>query len=77
MSWNYRIMEWEDRGQKYRTIHEVYYDEEGKPNGYGEQPAWPMATQNDEDGTFEDLGEVLDMMQTALTKDILKASDFM
>ena len=32
MGWNYRILAHDYKGEVYLQIHEVYYDEEGKPN---------------------------------------------
>ena len=76
MSWNYRVMEWGEEGQeKWRTIHEVFYDEQGNPIMYSDTPEFAIATQND-DGTWEDLGTVLDMMRSALVKPILTAASF-
>lgn len=75
MSWNYRVFEWEGPdGEKWRTIHEVFYDGQGNVEGYEADPAWPIATQNDA-GTFEDLGACLDMIRSALDKPTLLASD--
>ena len=36
MGWNHRILAHECKGEVYLQIHEVYYDEEGKPNSYTE-----------------------------------------
>lgn len=38
MGWNHRILAHEHNGEVYLQIHEVYYNEEGKPNGYTENP---------------------------------------
>ena len=38
MGWNHRILAHEYKGEVYLQIHEVYYDEEGKPDGYSENP---------------------------------------
>jgi hypothetical protein len=66
MSWNHRILvtEHEYIGQmtKYFQIHEVYYDNEGKPNGY---------TANAIDVGGEDVESIewtLNKMKEALTK---------
>ena len=37
MSWNYRILAHEDGDDWFFQIHKVYYDEEGKVNGYTEK----------------------------------------
>jgi hypothetical protein len=40
MSWNYRVMRHTDpkTQEEYFSIHSVYYDENNKPNGYGDPP---------------------------------------
>lgn len=41
MTWDYRVIEFVDPSsmEPWRAIHEVFYDENGKPNGYAENPA--------------------------------------
>lgn len=34
MSWNYRILVSVEHGEEVYSVHEVYYDKKGKPNGY-------------------------------------------
>lgn len=34
MGWNHRVLAHESEGEVYLQIHEVYYDDDGKPNGY-------------------------------------------
>ena len=36
MSWNHRVLYFEDPNEPWFEIHEVYYDIFGKPNGYAE-----------------------------------------
>jgi len=78
MSWNYRVLK-----QKYTDpktgaveyslgIHEVYYDKEGKPNGYTEDEAVVVIS---EDEGIETLGEILGMMRKALTLPVLTPED--
>lgn len=39
MTWNYRLLRHLDgRGQIYLAVHEVYYDEEGKPDACTVEP---------------------------------------
>jgi hypothetical protein len=38
MGWNYRIIETESSGEREFSIHEVYYDDEGKIKGYSKNP---------------------------------------
>ena len=37
MKWNYRVLAHKQFDEVYFYIHEVYYDEEGNPNGYIER----------------------------------------
>ena len=46
MTWNYRIVR---HPQSWLALHEVYYGEDGQPNGYGENPASFGA--NEDEGT--------------------------
>lgn len=73
MSWNYRVIEYvEPEDDPWWAIHEVYYDDDGKPIRYTEEPAWAMS--------LEDMGGslswVLDRMRDALSRPVLKESDF-
>lgn len=75
MSWNYRVIEFVDEaGEPWRAIHEVHYDPEGNPNGYGEEPA--AVTSTDDAGTNASLSWVLDRMREALDKPVLVERDF-
>ena len=38
MGWNHRILAHEQHGEVYFQIHEVYYNEDGVPNGYTKNP---------------------------------------
>lgn len=66
--WNYRVMEFEDDGEKYYEIKEVYYNRDGTLMGYCD------ATASGE--SFGDVIKVLDMMKTDAHKTVLKPSDF-
>jgi len=69
MSWNYRVMEFEDEvGGKYYEIKEVYYNRDGSLMGYCD------ACVSGE--SFSDIISTLDMMKTDAHKAILKPSDF-
>ncbi len=72
MSWNHRVMRHINPIHKKEMlqIHEVYYDEDGKPNGYTEDP---VSVHGDD---LEELGWVLDQMKVALSKPILNVEDF-
>ena len=63
MSWNYRIMTL-DKGVSW-GIHEVYYDENGKPNGYTERALQPSG------GSLEELRDDLLYMLKAFEQPIL------
>jgi hypothetical protein len=39
VTWNYRVIEFQTGDETHRAIHEVYYDDAGKPNGYTANPA--------------------------------------
>jgi hypothetical protein len=71
-SWNYRVMEFTEGQERWHAIHEVHYHR-GVPTSYLTQPAtlhW-----NPEDDS--DAGDrTLDHMREALTKPVLRASDF-
>jgi hypothetical protein len=76
--WNYRVIEIEQdvSGEKVvqHGIHEVYYDDSGKPNGYTPDPVAVVSF--GEDGEPPDLPAMFARMKTALDKPTLKASDF-
>lgn len=59
-----------DGGDTYMQIHDVYYDDDGRPDGYG---------QNASAVGGEHLGEIrqtLERMTECLDKPILSAEDF-
>ena len=68
MSWNYRVMEFEDDGEKYYEIKEVYYHRDGTLMGY--------CNANVSGGSLSDIISTLDMMKTDAHKSVLKPSDF-
>ena len=70
MGWNHRVLEHKHRDNVYYKIHEVYYDEEGNPNGYTAN-----AVKMDSD-SIEGLKWTLDMMQECLSKPVLSAENF-
>lgn len=37
MGWNHRILAHEDNNDIFLQVHEVYYDNDGKPEGYTEK----------------------------------------
>ena len=70
MSWNHRILAHKDENEIILQIHEVYYDKEGKPNGYNANGASVGAE------TLEGINWVLDKMKECANKPILSADDF-
>lgn len=68
MSWNYRIMELEEDGEKYYEIKEVYYHRDGTLMGYCD-----ASVSGESAG---DVIKVLDMMKEDAHKSVLKPSDF-
>lgn len=69
MSWNYRVMEFEDEIEgKYYEIKEVYYNRDGSLMGYCDASV--------SGGSFGDIVSTLDMMKTDAHKSVLKPSDF-
>jgi hypothetical protein len=61
-------MEFDDAGEKYYEIKEVYYNRDGSLMGYCD------ASVSGE--SFGDVIKVLDMMKTDAHKTVLKPSDF-
>jgi hypothetical protein len=69
MSFNHRVLVIED-GEDYQyCIHEVYYDKEGKPNGYTKRGVEVVAESKD------GLNWVLDRMKECLDKKYLWGDD--
>lgn len=70
MTWNYRVMRYQDEiiGDSF-GIHEVYYDD-GTPSTFTEKAVGVVADTTDE------LREVLAMMASAIEKPALEYSDF-
>ena len=73
MTWNYRVIEFQSGDEIHRAIHEVYYDEAGKPNGYTENPASVFWNADEDPGAAS---KILEKMQVALTKPVLTEKDF-
>lgn len=75
MSWNYRVIEFIDpHDGPWRAIHEVHYDDQGRPAAYTESPAKVIST--DDAGNNAGLDWVLDRMREALTRPVLVERDF-
>jgi hypothetical protein len=70
MSWNHRILAHKDGDEVYFEIHEVYYDEDGKPISYTADGA------NVGSESLDGIKRVLDKMKECVNKPILSADDF-
>lgn len=72
MTWNFRVMELIDSdGEPYHEIREIYYDENGKLNGYVDHAAEISSV-----GGLAGLAWVLDRMREALEKPVVRERDF-
>lgn len=70
-TWNHRVIEFADTdGTPWQQIHEVHYDEDGKPVAYTEE-ATPVMGANK-----EELLWVLDQMRRAVEAPVLIERDF-
>lgn len=65
--WNYRVLAFEQNGETYFQVHEVYYDENDKPNGYTQNPISVGSE------TIEGINWTLNEMLECLSKPILWA----
>ena len=70
MSWNHRILAHKDGDEMYFEIHEVYYDEDGKPISYTADGA------NVGSESLDGIKWVLNKMKECVNKTILLADDF-
>lgn len=69
MSWNYRVVEFEDEIEgKYYELKEVYYNRDGSLMGYCDATVGG--------GTFHELVGVLDMMKADAHRAIIKEKEF-
>lgn len=69
MGWNHRVLAHKYREEVYLQIHEVFYDENGIPNGYTAEPI----TIGAED--IKGIRWTLNKMKECLKKPILWAGD--
>jgi len=71
MSWNHRVIRRKfPNGEVLWAIHEVYYDDDGKPNACTENPI-PIR-----EYSVKDIGKTLKRIRRALKKPVLKYEDF-
>ena len=64
MGWNHRVMKHKDGEDDFFTIHEVYYDKEGKVNGYTAKGTSPGGN------SLQELKENLKLMLKSLDKEV-------
>ena len=70
MGWNHRILAHKDGDEMYLQIHEVFYDEGGKPKSYTTNGVTVGAE------SLNGVNWVLDKMKECTAKPILLADDF-
>ena len=70
MSWNHRVLAHKDGDDIWFSIHEVYYDKDGKPNNYTANGVSVGGN------SIKDLSWALDKMKECLNKPILSAENF-
>tara|TARA_R110001632_G_scaffold51400_1_gene128130 strand:+ start:8251 stop:8493 length:243 start_codon:yes stop_codon:yes gene_type:complete len=70
IGWNHRILAHKDGDEMYFQIHEVYYDKDGKPDGYTANAVSVGAE------SLDGIKWVLDKMKECVNKPILLADDF-
>lgn len=65
MGWNYRVCQYVEAGETLFAIREVYYDNDGTPQMYGDASVehWE---------TLEDVRGTLDLMRGAFDKPVLR-----
>jgi len=75
MSWNYRVIEFVAPSlETWRAIHEVHYDDAGRPMQYSETPASVTWSEGEDESTP---AAIMDRMREALNKPTLTQFDFM
>ena len=70
MTWNYRILKKNEKGEETFGIHEVYYAKDGSPQMYSEFPV------RLDEQSLEDLQESIKKLGLAFGKPCLEPSDF-
>ena len=70
MTWNYRILASEYRGEFYFKIHEVYYDDQGNPESHSVEGT------KIEGDTITEIKNILHNMAESLKKPILLVDGF-
>lgn len=71
--WNYRVMEFNTPDGSWRAIHEVHYDDEGRPRAYTENPTQLVWEVDEGDGSPK---TTIERLREALDKPVLTPADF-
>ena len=71
MTWNYRVVKTELDDYIEYSIHEVYYDENGEPDGVTENPSWPAGE------TWEEFQADLNSYNMAMLQPVLDYNTFL
>jgi hypothetical protein len=69
MHWNHRVIRSRRNGEEWYAIHEVYYDDDGKPETYTAEP------DGIEGESLEELRQYLTWMRAALRQPVLTVND--
>lgn len=72
-TWNHRVLKFEKPEETYYAVHEVHYDDAGRPRAYA-QNATSILWDCDEG--LEIGRKIVDQITLAFTKPVLLAKDF-
>lgn len=70
MAWNYRVVRYEASGEMLVGLMEVFYDEEGKPKGYGLASVLHWTSIDELRGTLDLMRKALDAPELAVDGDV-------
>lgn len=71
--WNYRVMQFDEDGVSWRAVHTVFYDDEGRPYKYSDDP---VGLASEDSSTNNGLKMELHAFSSALNKQSLTPADF-
>ena len=71
MTWNYRVVKADYNGTVEFSIREVYYNENGEPDGVTEDPSWPAGE------TWEEFQADLNSYNMAMLQPVLDYDMFL
>lgn len=75
--WNYRVIIKESSRETYAGIHEVYYNKDGEPNGWSEDPVCAYGEESESGSVISELRDDLKLMMNATEKDPLYLKDLL